>query len=236
MSRLLKSLEPLSQYKDRKFDGSLEEYVACLRRSTTVYVGNLAFHTTEEQIHELFSKCGPLQRIVMGLDKNQTTPCGFCFVEYSCRRDTEECVKYLNGARLDERDVRIDFDWCVRAPRIPASRPCRARLLGCTWRTALKLGLLRRGFQEGRQFGRGKSGGQVRDEYRTDYDVGRGGYGKLVQTGLSELHGGAAAARPEGDDGARVFKRGREEQHGADDARAHHAEKNPRFRERDEDE
>ena len=123
MSRLLKSLEPLSQYKDRKFDGSLEEYVACLRRSTTVYVGNLAFHTTEEQIHELFSKCGPLKRIVMGLDKNQKTPCGFCFVEYGCRRDTEECVKYLNGARLDERDVRIDFDWCV------CNRACQPRRL-----------------------------------------------------------------------------------------------------------
>ena len=147
MSRLLKSLEPLSQcapaacaasaaghsrtrrardarltraarnrYKDRKFEGSLEEYVLCLRRSTTVYVGNLAFHTTEEQIHELFGKCGPLRRIVMGLDKNQMTPCGFCFVEYSSRRDTEDCVKYLNGARLDERDVRIDFDWCAGVP------------------------------------------------------------------------------------------------------------------------
>jgi hypothetical protein len=26
-------------------------------------------------------------------------------------------VKYLNGARLDERDVRIDFDWCVARRR-----------------------------------------------------------------------------------------------------------------------
>ena len=33
-------------------------------------------------------------------------------------------------------------------------------------------------FLEGRQYGRGKTGGQVRDEYRTDYDPGRGGYGK----------------------------------------------------------
>ena len=33
------------------------------------------------------------------------------------------------------------------------------------------------GFTEGRQYGRGQSGGQVRDETRTDYDAGRGGYG-----------------------------------------------------------
>lgn len=37
------------------------------------------------------------------------------------------------------------------------------------------------GFKEGRQYGRGRSGGQVRDEYREDYDAGRGGYGKLAQ-------------------------------------------------------
>ncbi|TSK53625.1 Nuclear cap-binding protein subunit 2 [Bagarius yarrelli] len=37
------------------------------------------------------------------------------------------------------------------------------------------------GFKEGRQYGRGKSGGQVRDEYRQDYDPARGGYGKLIQ-------------------------------------------------------
>ncbi len=37
------------------------------------------------------------------------------------------------------------------------------------------------GFKETRQYGRGKSGGQVRDEYRTDYDPGRGGYGKQSQ-------------------------------------------------------
>ncbi|XP_026710795.1 nuclear cap-binding protein subunit 2-like [Athene cunicularia] len=37
------------------------------------------------------------------------------------------------------------------------------------------------GFKEGRQYGRGRSGGQVRGEYRQDYDAGRGGYGKTVQ-------------------------------------------------------
>jgi hypothetical protein len=42
------------------------------------------------------------------------------------------------------------------------------------------------GFQDGRQYGRGKTGGQVRDEYRTDYDPGRGGYGKQRQLLLSD--------------------------------------------------
>jgi hypothetical protein len=35
------------------------------------------------------------------------------------------------------------------------------------------------GYKDGRQYGRGKSGGQVRDEYREDWDPGRGGYGHI---------------------------------------------------------
>jgi len=38
---------------------------------------------------------------------------------------------------------------------------------------------------EGRQFGRGRSGGQVRDEYRMDYDQGRGGYGTILKNEIS---------------------------------------------------
>jgi nuclear cap-binding protein subunit 2 len=37
------------------------------------------------------------------------------------------------------------------------------------------------GYKEGRQYGRGKSGGQVRDEHRQDYDAGRGGWGAQAQ-------------------------------------------------------
>ena len=60
-------------------------------------------------------------------------------------QDTEDAVRFLNGMKLDERVVRVDWDG---------------------------------GFVEGRQYGRGRSGGQVRDEYRADFDAGRGGWGK----------------------------------------------------------
>ncbi|KAF2673283.1 RNA-binding domain-containing protein [Microthyrium microscopicum] len=125
-----------------------------LRDATTLYVGNLhglisqSFYTTEEQIHELFSKCGEIKRLVMGLDRFQKTPCGFCFVEYYNHQDALDCMKYVGGTKLDERIIRTDLD---------------------------------EGFVEGRQYGRGKSGGQVRDEYREEYDPGRGGYGRVYE-------------------------------------------------------
>lgn len=148
MTEILRDINPrLSQYKDRRFEGSLEDFQRALLTSTTVYVGNVSFYTTEDQIHEVFSRAGDVKRIIMGLDKKKMTPCGFCFVVYYTRKDTEDCVKYLNGTVVDDRPIRVDFDW---------------------------------GFVEGRQFGRGKSGGQVRDEFREDFDPGRGGFGNIV--------------------------------------------------------
>lgn len=125
-----------------------------MQTSSTLYVGNLSFQTREEQIYELFGKCGDIKRVIVGLDKFNKTPCGFCFVEYHMREDALNAIRYVNGTRLDDRIVRTDWD---------------------------------AGFIEGRQYGRGKSGGQVRDEYRTDYDEGRGGYGKIMGTKITPM-------------------------------------------------
>uniref|UniRef100_A0AAV2KP10 Nuclear cap-binding protein subunit 2 n=1 Tax=Knipowitschia caucasica TaxID=637954 RepID=A0AAV2KP10_KNICA len=138
----------ISQYRDQHFKGNRYEQEKLLKQSNTLYVGNLSFYTTEEQVHELFGKCGDVKRIIIGLDKIKKTACGFCFVEYYNRNDAENAMRFVNGTRLDDRIIRTDWD---------------------------------AGFKEGRQYGRGKSGGQVRDEYRQDYDPARGGYGKLAQ-------------------------------------------------------
>ena len=69
--------------------GSRAEQEKLLLQSTTLYIGNLSFYTTEEQLYELFGKCGDVKRVVMGLDKFKRTPCGFCFVEYYNRFDLD---------------------------------------------------------------------------------------------------------------------------------------------------
>jgi len=89
-----------------------------------------------------------IKRVIMGLDRNTRTPCGFCFVEYYTHAEALASMRYVSGTKLDERIIRCDLDL---------------------------------GYKEGRQFGRGKSGGQVRDEHRQDYDPGRGGWGAQAQ-------------------------------------------------------
>jgi len=116
--------------------------INALKRSTTLYIGNLSFYTDEEQVYTLFSLCGPVRRVIMGIHKFTHLPCGFCFVEYYFHRDAMAARDYLNGTKLDDRIIRVDMD---------------------------------PGFEPDRQFGRGTSGGQVRDDRRHEYDEGRGG-------------------------------------------------------------
>lgn len=56
------------------------------------------------------SRCGEIKRLVMGLDRYQKTPCGFCFVEYYTHQDALDCMKYIGGTKLDERAIRTDLD------------------------------------------------------------------------------------------------------------------------------
>lgn len=48
--------------------------------SRTLYIGNLSFVTSDAQIHALFSRCGTIERLIMGLNRNDKKPCGFAFV------------------------------------------------------------------------------------------------------------------------------------------------------------
>ncbi|XP_055388746.1 nuclear cap-binding protein subunit 2B-like [Condylostylus longicornis] len=133
---------------------SKEEWISKLHKSTTVYVGNLTFYATEDQIYELFSKCGEIDLIVMGLNRKKKSPCGFCFIRYYTHAAANRAVEYLNGIQFDERPIRVDWDSGD----------------GIT--------------EEYRKFGRGVHGLQWRDEFRTTFDQGRGGEGGCLDVAL----------------------------------------------------
>lgn len=78
------------------------------------------------------------------------------------------------------------------------------------------------GYKEGREFGRGRSGGQVRDEHRDTYDVGRGGWAPSTNEGGGGGGGG----------GRREYYPRKRYRRGSDDGGRERKE-NPRFRERE---
>ena len=126
---------PQRVYWDRRYYMSFEDQLEALKGATTLYVGNLSIYTTEMQIHETFSRIGPVKRIIMGLNRETKAPCGFCFVEYYTYDHACACLKYVSGTMCDGQIIRCELDG---------------------------------GFKQGRQFGRGKSGGQIRDDRKQE--------------------------------------------------------------------
>ena len=96
------------------------------------------------------------------------------------RESTEDALRLISGCKLDERIIRVGAanptPSSRHPPSLPRRRPRRRRCRrsrGAPCPCADWDG----GFVEGRQYGRGRSGGQVREEYRGDFDAGRGGWG-----------------------------------------------------------
>lgn len=78
--------------------------------SATVYIGHLVLSTTEEQIYELFSQCGKIKRVIMGLNAHDQSPTGFCFVIFKNAKGALNAVKYLNKTKINGKMIEIDLD------------------------------------------------------------------------------------------------------------------------------
>lgn len=106
----LKADEYRSRYIDRTYAGTEEDYRKELFLSRTVYVGNLAKTTKEEQVYLLFSQCGKIKRVIMGLDAKTMTSCGFCFVEFTEHHVPVLVRRVLSRYLLDSKYIYVDLD------------------------------------------------------------------------------------------------------------------------------
>ena len=72
-----------------------------------IYVGNLSYSTTEDELRELFSKHGTVESVNLIIDRDTGRSRGFAFVEMeSSGADT--AISALNGQDLGGRSLRID--------------------------------------------------------------------------------------------------------------------------------
>lgn len=98
------------QYRDKQYKGGEAEWKKKLDESSTIYVGELSAYTNEYQLYELFSRCGSIKRIIMGLDKYKKTPCGFCFIEFDERESATKSINLLHKNLLDGRCISVNKD------------------------------------------------------------------------------------------------------------------------------
>jgi RNA recognition motif-containing protein len=76
--------------------------------SMKLYVGNLSFGTTEDDLHQLFSQVGTVDSATMVTDRDTGRSRGFAFVEMSTKSEGEAAIAKFNGAELDGRSLTVN--------------------------------------------------------------------------------------------------------------------------------
>ena len=76
--------------------------------STKLYVGNLAFQTTTQQIEELFAQAGTVQSASVVEDRETGRSRGFAFVEMSTDEEAASAIQLLNGKEVAGRALKVN--------------------------------------------------------------------------------------------------------------------------------
>lgn len=73
-----------------------------------VYVGNLSYNTTEDQLRTLFAEFGEIESINVITDRDTGRPKGFAFVEMATEEAARAAISALNGKSIDDRQIKVD--------------------------------------------------------------------------------------------------------------------------------
>jgi RNA recognition motif-containing protein len=76
--------------------------------STKLYVGNLAFQTTSQDLQELFSQAGTVQSASVMEDRETGRSRGFAFVEMSSQDEATSAIEQFNGKEVGGRTLKVN--------------------------------------------------------------------------------------------------------------------------------
>jgi cold-inducible RNA-binding protein len=73
-----------------------------------LFVGNLSFQATEEDLRELFAQAGTVESVRIVTDQFTGRPRGFGFVEMSTKEEAAKAIEMLNGRLFRDRNLVVD--------------------------------------------------------------------------------------------------------------------------------
>jgi len=73
-----------------------------------LFVGNLSFQATEEDLRELFAQAGNVETVRIITDQFTGRPRGFGFVEMATKEEAQKAVEMLNGRLFRDRNLVVD--------------------------------------------------------------------------------------------------------------------------------
>jgi cold-inducible RNA-binding protein len=77
--------------------------------STKLFVGNLSFNTTENDLQDAFAAHGTVVEANLMMDRMSGRPRGFGFVTMSTPEEAQKAIDALNGASLDGRNLTVNI-------------------------------------------------------------------------------------------------------------------------------
>ena len=76
--------------------------------SVKLYVGNLSFQTTQQDLEELFGQVGQVESVSIVTDRDTGQPRGFAFVEMSGNAEAQAAIQSLDGREVDGRALKVN--------------------------------------------------------------------------------------------------------------------------------
>ena len=76
--------------------------------STKLYIGNLAFQTTSQELQELFAQAGTVESASVVEDRMTGRSRGFAFVEMSTKEEANAAIEQFNGKELGGRALKVN--------------------------------------------------------------------------------------------------------------------------------
>ncbi len=77
--------------------------------STKLFVGNLSFNTTENDLQDAFAAHGQVVEATLMMDRMTGRSRGFAFVTYSTPEEAQKAIAALNGSQLDGRALTVNI-------------------------------------------------------------------------------------------------------------------------------
>ncbi len=77
--------------------------------STRLFVGNLSYETTEDDLRQFFAGVGNVASVSLVTERDSGRSKGFAFVEMATAEDAQKAISQLNGQMLQNRTVRVDL-------------------------------------------------------------------------------------------------------------------------------
>ena len=74
----------------------------------SIYVGNLSYDVTNEDLSEVFKDYGTVKRVQLPTDRETGRPRGFGFVEMSTEEEETKAIEALDGAEWMGRDIKVN--------------------------------------------------------------------------------------------------------------------------------